>query len=113
MKAYMVYSRYAGPQEGACLVFAHTSREAKKVGYRESGFLSDSVDGNFTGVAAKHMKGDGFLFMEADIEKLRRDIPHCIEDPESCVTCELWGVSELDKNKECESCARERVLEAE
>jgi hypothetical protein len=59
------------------------------------------------------MKGDGFLFMEADIEKLRRDIPHCVEDPESCVTCELWGVSELDKNRECESCARERVLEAE
>lgn len=45
--------------------------------------------------------------MEADVEKLRRDIAHCIEDPECCSRCELWGVSRLDENKHCQSCIEE------
>ncbi len=34
MKLYIAYSRAAGSEEGAILVAAHTSREAKKLAWR-------------------------------------------------------------------------------
>jgi len=33
MKAYMGYSRKAGSEDGACLVFAHNAKEARKLAW--------------------------------------------------------------------------------
>jgi hypothetical protein len=48
------------------------------------------------------MKGD-HLYKEADQEKLEQNIPHVIEDPAACKTCEMWG-SPIDENGFCSQC---------
>jgi hypothetical protein len=99
MNAYMGYSRDAGPEEGACLIFAHTVQEARKTGYPiVSGWWSIE----FTDMAAKRLNAP-HLFAEADQEKLAAGIPHAIECPKACNRCEHWGYK-LNNDGVCENC---------
>jgi hypothetical protein len=78
LNPYMGFSREMGPEEGACLIFSHTAREAKKL---------DQLH----------------IFAEADLDKLRTGIAHAIECPKTCHRCEHWGY-ELNHDGFCENC---------
>ena len=86
------------PQEGAVLVFAHTAREAKRVGYSSSFMWGcDYIDYRVQWLR------DAFLYKEADQEKLKNGIPHVVENPTACKNCLLWGY-EINKEGICENC---------
>ncbi len=99
LKPYMGYSQVAGAQEGAILIFAHTVREAKTIGYPAGNdlFLTDYID-----FAVRLIKDD-YNFCDADKKLLAVDKPHVIDNPTSCKHCELWGF-QLDSFGVCESC---------
>jgi hypothetical protein len=100
LKPYMVYSREAGPCEGAFLVFAHKAREAKRIGYYAmSGMITDE----YIDAAVNLLKNSEFLYEQANQEKLSLNIPHVIENPVCCKGCNLWGY-ELNKEGYCQDC---------
>jgi len=86
LKAYMVCE--GDPEDGACLVFAHTAIEARKVGWPT---VSMWGDGNWIDCRAIWLRDAKHLFAEADPEQLSAGIPHVIEAPKRCSTCNLWG----------------------
>jgi hypothetical protein len=90
------------PCEGAVLIFAHTSKEAKRIGWRDSNVLHDMTD-SYVEVRIRYLKQSPYLFKEAEKTKLKKDIPHVIDSPTSCKRCELWG-GELNNDGYCESC---------
>jgi len=102
MKPYMIYSRAAGPGEGAALVFASNSQEARTVGFRGIGY--DLVGGVFVDLASWLLRDKPWLFEEADKEKLFREIPHIVESPTSCKKCEQWGQSPIGADGLCDGC---------
>jgi len=106
LKPYMIYSRYAGRSEGAALVFAHTVKEAKKIGW--NGIGSDLTGGEYIDLAATLMKDSPWIFGEADIEKFDRGEPHVIDSPSSCYSCETWGLELADGL--CQNC-RENLFD--
>jgi hypothetical protein len=101
LKLYMGYSSFAGSIEGAALIFANSSREAKKVGWRETAgmFTDEYID-----FAVNRIRGHEWLYKEAEPDKLANDIAHVIVDVRSCDKCETWGQSEINENGLCESC---------
>jgi hypothetical protein len=101
LKPYMIYSRYAGQYEGAALVFAHTAKEARKIGW--NGIGSDLTGGEYIDLAATLMKNSPWIFGEADVEKFDKDEPHVIDDPRCCTSCEMWGL-ELFSDGLCQNC---------
>lgn len=102
MRAYMIYSRGLGSEEGAALVFANSAKEAKKVGWNGIGY--DLTDGEYIDLGVRWIKGEDYLFEQANQKKLGAGIAHVIDSPKSCVMCEMWGVSPLDENGLCENC---------
>ena len=100
LKAYMGHSRAGGSREGACLVFAHNTKEARKLAYPVlmSWFDSNGSD-DWIDTAAHVLKDCEFLFKEANQEKLIAGIAHVIESPKTCIVCEMWG-EEVTKEKE-------------
>ncbi len=102
---YIILKAYMGSgidsSEGACLIFAHTAKEAKKVGYNEC--LRD-WDVDFINVKVKKLKQTEFLFSQADTKKLKLSIPHVVDDPITCPKCGLWWDYPLTKDGYCESC---------
>ena len=100
MKPYMAYSREGGSREGACLVFAHTVKEAKKEAWADVHlYFTDE----YTDMAITLIKDAEYLFEQADPEKLATDVPHVIFAPLSCSACELWG-NKLNDEGLCENC---------
>ncbi|MHB1681108.1 MAG: hypothetical protein ACYCTB_11490 [bacterium] len=98
LKAYM--GSEEDTSEGACLIFAHTAKEAKKVGYND---CLRSWDINYINVRIKKLKQTEFLFSQANQKKLKSGIAHVIEEPIVCSQCETWGCDELTDGL-CESC---------
>ncbi len=89
LKAYMVYSKEGGSLEGACLVFAHTRQEARKVAWKECNW---EITDEWIDVGVRLLKESlSFLFLSASPEKIEADIAHCISAPPTCKTCERWG----------------------
>jgi len=102
VKAYMGYSKEYGPQEGACLVFAHNAREALKLARPVLSVWFDGLE--YVDARVKLLKDSDHLFRtEADSAKLERDEPHVIESPEVCRSCEMWG-NKLNEHGLCEYC---------
>jgi len=102
MNIYMVYSEGAGCEEGAALVFAHTSKEARKVGWNEVGCL---FTGEYIDFASTRLRNHDWLFEEANQEKLVDDIPHAIDNPKCCKGCEMWGGdSRIGEDGLCDEC---------
>ena len=115
LRAYIVYSISGGTHEGACLVFAQSVKEARKLGFSVT---SDWFDSDWIDTGAEWLKGERYTHLfrtEANQEKLKNGIAHVIESPKSCARCELWG-SEI-KDEICEDCKeveedeKERELE--
>jgi hypothetical protein len=108
LKIYMVYSRGAGSEEGAALVFAHSFQEARKVGWQSFGdlFTDEYID-----LTAGLMRNHPWLYDEADKAKLAKDEPHGTIDPKSCNQCERWGQSPIGEDGLCEDCREDNKLD--
>lgn len=104
LRPYIVYEE--DPEYGACLVFAHTAREAKKMGYevlKDWNWVAEWIDAR-----VRWLKKSDFLYeQDADKEKLENGTPHVIESPKSCPACGRWGFK-LSKNGLCRPCALKR-----
>ena len=101
LKSYMGFSRGAGSEEGAVLIFAHDIKEAKKFAYKFiCEFFEYGADWIDTGV--RLLRNDA-LMAEADSEKLCADEAHMISNPKTCGRCELWGGTVNDDGS-CEFC---------
>lgn len=100
LKPYMGYDGLAGSIEGACLIFAHSVREARRHAWK---CIQDWFDADFINVRARLIKDGQHLFTEADQEKLAAGIPHIIEAPKSCNRCGMWGEVRGD-NTLCDGC---------
>ena len=100
LKPYMVCSRTAGAAEGAILVFAHTVKEARKIGWK-TGWLKDLCDGEWIDLQAYKINSEPWIMKQAKSEE-----PHSIEIPETCHDCLMWGF-ELDEKGLCESCSED------
>ena len=111
LKAYMGYSRAGGSREGACLVFAHNTKEARTLTYP---VLIDWFDHNgsddYIDTVTKVLKECEHLFKEANQDKLAAGVAHVIESPKTCIVCEMWG-EEIDEKGYCEGCRPEGVDE--
>ena len=96
LKPYMVSG--PDPSEGAVLVFAHTVRKAKVIGYQDcNGWGIEWLD-----LRCRLIAGDDYIRTLGDKEKLANGVPHGVDDPESCKDCYQWG-SRLN-NGTCERC---------
>ncbi len=98
MRAYSGYSRSVGPEEGAVLVFAHNSREARKFTFDHRLVVEEWLD-----TAVKWLRDNPLLFEYADKEKLARGEPHVIDSPPSCIICYQWG-NPIDETGICSQC---------
>jgi hypothetical protein len=107
LKPYMGYSRWDGPVEGAILIFAHSVREAKKIGCRDGNITDEYVD-----FAVNLIRYSPWLFKDANQEKLQSDTAHVIDSPTGCKRCELWG-NEIGEDGLCEDCREEVEQEYE
>lgn len=102
LKPYMVYSRALGPVEGAVLVFHHTAREAKVMAWKSC--ISDITD-EYIDVAVSRIRTGIDVFPLGDTEKIIAGIPHFVDSPEVCQSCELWGCG-LEDDGICEYCGQ-------
>jgi len=99
LNAYMVFCRQADSAEGACLVFAHNTRDALALGRPLIQSWFDEV--RFVDVSAHLIREADHLFKtEANQEKLERGEAHLIEAPCTCKRCEKWGL-ELGPDGNC------------
>lgn len=99
LKPYSAFSREAGPQEGAILVIAHTSAEAKKLAWRSGGVWN--IDSWVE--LAIHLIRDNDVMMLADQNKVGLDQAHVIDQPATCENCNMWGAG-IDVDKLCNNC---------
>lgn len=105
LKMYMGYSHDAGSEEGACLIFAVNSDEARKLSFP---LMKDWHDSDWTDARVSLIKGQEFLYKEANQEKLNNGISHLIDSPTACNNCNQWG-QELDEKGLCEGCADDEI----
>ena len=94
IKAYSGFDANLGPEEGACLVFAYNSRQAKKLAYS----ILRNWGSEYIDVRVRWLKDEDYLF-----KQMRSDKPHVIESPETCDICGMWGGGEII-NGVCEMC---------
>lgn len=103
LRAYMAYDYYAGPEEGAALVFAATAKDARRLAWPT---LREWFGGEWINCAVR--------WLRADCAHLRRmDGPHVVEDPPVCRDCERWGPEPLEDDGRCTDCATDREAERE
>lgn len=89
LRSYMAWAAETR-EEAACLVFANTAKEARKVAWPTLRVWWEDVA--WIDVRARRLHNDAYFFQQADAEKLSQDIPHVIEAPKTCRSCEQWGV---------------------
>ena len=109
LKPYMIYSAGAGPEEGAMLVFAHSVREARKIGWQQGG---NDLTSEYIDLAANILRDCPWLYVEADQIKLLNDEPHLVWNIRFCEYCGQWGQSEIGEDGLCEEC-RDIMTESE
>lgn len=107
LKAYMIFSRGVGPKEGAALVFANTSREAKRLGAPQ---MADWLDSDWADVGTRWMPSSTQWLAEQEGIDLEGD-PQVIINPRYCERCELWGTGPLDAEGICEHCREDEEIE--
>lgn len=100
MKIYSGHSRTGGSPEGAILIFANSAKEAKRIAYP---IILDYFTDEYIDVAVRWLTDSDFLFEEADQDKLKKNIPHVIDNPKSCKECGFWGFK-LNDQGICENC---------
>ncbi|MCG7598832.1 hypothetical protein MHM84_03475 [Halomonas sp. McH1-25] len=103
MNAYIAHD--GEPVDGACLVFASTAKEAKRLA---APVVQDWSNCEYIDVRVGRFRNPAWLLENvADKEKLAKGEPHVIESPPTCNACNLWHDELFDGY--CESCADERT----
>ncbi len=101
MKLYMGYDESAGSSEGACLIVAHTAKEAKIIGYPD---VCNWFDTEWIDMRANLIKENtDYLMAEVDIDNFNKGIPHVVECPTCCPNCGCWGGGEIIDGR-CDLC---------
>ncbi len=95
MKMYMGFNSFYGKNEAACLVFANTAKEAKKIAFP---VIENWFGGGWLEVKIKMLRDSEYLKSLSTSA-----LPHVIEFPETCPKCELWGTGEI-VNGSCSNC---------
>lgn len=84
------YMGFVGdPSEAACLIFATSAREAKKLAYP---ILYDWHGMDWIDIRVRRIPDDSVRHLQ------RSDEPHAIESPPTCPRCEMWGYCDPDEN---------------
>lgn len=109
LKAYMIYSRGAVSQEGAVLAFAHTSREAKRLGAPQ---MADWFDSDWTDVGVRWLPSSTKWLAEQEGVDLEGE-PKVIDSPRYCERCGMWGTGPLNAEGICEPCREQDEIEEE
>ena len=106
LKTYMGYSRATGAEEGAILIFAHSVKEARKVGWNT---LGSTLTDEYIDFAATLLRNTPWLRDEAYGLKLANDQAHVIDNPKSCKECETWGMYPIGEDGLCEECRDDQL----
>ena len=99
LKTYMACD--GDSEQGAVLVFAHTAREAKKVGW--PAITGWACDAEYTDLRVLLIRDKPHLFEDADKVMLVADKAHANDNPTSCPNCGMWG-AKINKDGICEDC---------
>ncbi len=101
LNIYMGFSRFDGAEQGACLIFAHTVKEARKLAFP---ILQDwNVCDEWIDCAAYRIRDKDYFYRDADQDNLNSGIAHVIESPIVCKQCGLWG-TEINEVGICNDC---------
>jgi hypothetical protein len=97
------------PADGAVLVFACNAREARVLAFGElCGWFNEC---RYIDVRAERLRLHvDYLATLADRDKLAAGTPHVIDDPQSCPTCERWGVPPSEDGRTCLHCIDEEAI---
>lgn len=102
LKIYMGYDSELGPEEAAVLIFAHNSKEARKLGWEEMRQLQNTPWTQMSVlVLRENLKT---LAKNADPVKLAAGESHVVTDMEVCPKCGLFGEFGIDENGLCGYC---------
>jgi len=102
LKAYMGYDSELGSEQAAVLIFAHDSKEARKVGWDDMKLLQGTP---WTQMYVRALrKNTVALFENANPEKLASGTPHTITDMAVCPKCNLFGEYGVDEYGLCGYC---------
>ena len=99
MKAYMGFSEVWGQGEAACLVFASTAREAKKLAWP---IVHDWWGNEWIDCRATLM-----LKLPSHLKKLDTGEPQVFDCPPGCPRCEIWGhelYPDTGDGQRCDNC---------
>jgi hypothetical protein len=99
LKPYIAYPEHYGPHHAAALVLATSVREAKRLAWRRS-WLPDECDG-WTDLAVRLFRPADRALPLADQDKLAAGIPHVVESPAYCQSCEQWGCGVTEDGRCC------------
>jgi hypothetical protein len=97
LRAYSVFSREAGEESAAILVFAFTSPQARGLGWGHIE-AEDWID-----LTARRLKDDQKVFCLGDQKNIAAQTPHVIPNPLACQHCGHWGIGLTNDNK-CVDC---------
>jgi hypothetical protein len=89
------YIGWAGcASEGAVLVFAHDTRQAKRLAFDT---LRGWFDAGYIDVRVRRLREHAdWLQRLANPEALAAGRAHAVDDPASCARCETWGTPLLE-----------------
>ena len=104
MKMFMGYDKNIGSSEGACLIFANSIREAKRLAFPVIQFWFDS---EWIDIRVRTLADHEYLRSEQ-----KSEFPHVVESPISCSECGLWITGEI-KNGVCPDCYNLTFIERE
>lgn len=101
---YMGFDSKAGSTEGAILIFANTSKEARKVGW---GTMKALLNTAWIDMTVKRLRNNlDYLYGDAVQSKLEAEIPHAVDNMRDCPSCNLFGEhgGPIDENGHCGYC---------
>jgi hypothetical protein len=102
LKIYIGYDSELGSEEAAVLIFAHNSKEARKLGWEEMKQLHGTA---WTDMAVLVLRRNTVaLSQNADPVKLAAGEAHVIVHMDVCPKCYLFGEDGIDENDLCGYC---------
>jgi hypothetical protein len=88
------------------LVFAHSARDAKRLGWRT---IKEWTGSEYLVVARPLPGKEGWLSEQEGVDL--EGEPRMIESPKACQRCEMWGRTPLNAFGVCEFCDMEEEFE--
>lgn len=109
LKPYMAWAG-GNPEDGAVLVFAHDSRQAKRLGF--DALRGWSVDMQYIETRVRLQRDHGeWMQRLANPEALAAGRAHVVDDPACCTCCETWGTPLLPEGI-CTRCDADKRADA-